>query len=154
MKTLISAVEFILQNTTDTLDSGYNSTELLLRRYANFLKQPLHISMFIPATLEGNVLEFDYPQNKAFDEIAQEAFKNEYQQAKERVLFEGFEIKTHPTIDTFKYIGFEYYEEPIFIVKSNTEIIQPTHGTYITVESLVKYNLTLTDNALKQILCS
>jgi len=69
-----------------------NSAEL--RKYAEFLDQPLTLGMFVPCGGDGYVLE--EPNEK--DEQFYGAYgisnlnkaKNKYQAAKDRVLFEGF----------------------------------------------------------------
>ena len=65
--------------------------------YANFLKQPLTLGMFIPCDKEGNVLEEpdckeDYYRDA--NGLAYNYFEDrkKWLEAKERVLFEGFEI--------------------------------------------------------------
>ena len=98
--------------------------------YANFLKQPLKLWMFIPCDENGDVLE---------EPICQEyALANQkYQQAKERCLFEGFEIYDEETL-RFKDIFIEYSD-----------------FFKIDVEGLEYYcsstKLQLTPTALKQI---
>jgi hypothetical protein len=97
MKKLISMTDFVLDR---------NKSEEVCRedfvkcsRYANFLKQPLELWMFVPCDEKGNVLEHsiepEYPYNdKTCDIWSQyDIYLKKYQQAKERVLFEGFEIK-------------------------------------------------------------
>jgi len=61
-------------------------------KYAEFLKRPLTLGMFVPCDENGNFLQM--PKLTAvqdghfdFDEM------NEYHEAKERVLFQGFEIQ-------------------------------------------------------------
>ena len=68
--------------------------------YATFLKQPLKLEMFVPCDDYGNVLENpDKHQRKYKDRLGdfyldkyKDDYKN-YKQAKEKVLFEGFELK-------------------------------------------------------------
>ncbi len=68
--------------------------------YAKFLKQPLKLEMFIACDDKGNVLEIPVNYSRNVDsEISnkelQEKFDLEffdYKKAKEKVLFEGFEI--------------------------------------------------------------
>ena len=69
--------------------------------YATFLKQHLKLEMFVPCDEGGNVWE--YPPTKEEWEWAQkdsadaeQSFKQKeyyYEKAKEKVLFEGFELK-------------------------------------------------------------
>ena len=125
MKKLISMVDFCLeQRKTHTGD--FEDYCDLICRYAKFLKQPLTIWMFVPCDLHGNVQEEKKPfQDKYY----------EYQEAKERCLFKGFEMDnsfvTHKSRNSFFY--------PISCLHEQT------------IEDLVKYNLELTTTAQKEI---
>ena len=103
--------------------------------YDEFLSRHLNLGMFVPCDEEGNVL------NGRICDF------NKYEQAKERVLFKGFEIiiGKHPTQHT------------LFLV-SNNEVIghkkdwEDTFDLYYeTIEDLSILDLTLTENAIKQI---
>lgn len=71
-------------------------------QYSLFLKQPLKLEMFVPCDEYGNVLEepsvseFDnFDLNEGGQVVDYERYNNacdEYEKAKEQVLFEGFEI--------------------------------------------------------------
>lgn len=109
--------------------------------YAKFLKQPLQLGFFVPCDLDGNVLEepdfmSGYYDDNGFGDVDKYKYKKhlkEHQEAKERVLFEGFELSTNNTVlhkNGLLRIGFSRY--PI-------------------VEDLIKYNLVLTESAKKQI---
>jgi len=127
---LISMTDFVLeqtmkQNTTNTF--RFCNCE----KYANFLKQHLELWMFVPCDEDGNVLEEPklYKEwlnsrvsTSDFNEII---LLQEYQQAKERCLFNGF----NETIQQLKNL-----------IKIK-----------ITVENIVKYNLQLTKTAEKLI---
>ena len=125
MKKLISMVDFCLeQRKTHTGD--FEDYCDLICRYAKFLKQPLMLGMFVPCDLSGNVLEEKKPfQDKYY----------EYQEARERCLFKGFEMDnsfvTHKSHNSFFY--------PISCLHEQT------------IEDLVKYNLELTTTAQKEI---
>lgn len=109
--------------------------------YSKFLKQPLQKWMFIPCVEDGEVLD-------AFVHHVDGGFSREYQQAKERCLFDGFEVEQH--------------EENSFSIRCENNIFNvmwnfsdergwfPARGI-LTIEDLVKHNLTLTATALKQI---
>ena len=62
--------------------------------YANFLKQPLNLGMFVPCDEDGDVLEKpeDYENRlpNMMTEYNDEVYR--YKQAKEKVLFKGFKI--------------------------------------------------------------
>lgn len=97
---LISMTDFVLEQIGDNL------------KYAQFLKQPLNLGMFVPCTLEGDVLEEPCSIGVGNDFYLQRA-EDEYKQAKDRVLFEGFEVRdkwlihnkhTYTSIDSFDTI--------------------------------------------------
>jgi len=129
---LISMIDFVLQDKSITGISIIN--------YAYFLKKPLELWMFVPCDEYGNVLEEindDYPNNiEYFEEIEQ------YNKAKERCLFEGFEIKHHhsskKSICTF---------DNFFHIFWNTNDFWELSKGIFTIEDLVKYNLQLTKTA-------
>ena len=70
---------------------SYYSTMQVLINYASFLKQHLTLGMFMPCDEDGNPIILDTehkecPISWSNDEIEQ------YKQAKEKVLFEGFDL--------------------------------------------------------------
>ena len=96
---LISMLDFVLkQNYTTTLDISqidFYDKELSIlekiRNYANFLKQPLNLGMFVPCYENGNPIILDTehkecPISWSIDEI------EKYKKAKEKVLFEDLPI--------------------------------------------------------------
>lgn len=121
-------------------------------KHKNFLKQNLSelylvngviahpLNRFVPTDLDGNVLE----EPRSEKDIIQDSIGNcrritnkelKFQQAKQRVLFEGFEM-------TVNVHGVWYVE------KSGGCICSDTNST---VEDVVKFNPTLTQTALKMI---
>jgi len=79
---LISMIDFVLEQ-----DKEFKPTRTyrkLILNYANFLKQPLELWMFVPCNDNGNVLEEPFEDN-LYD-------IQEYQQAKERCLFANFRM--------------------------------------------------------------
>ena len=63
--------------------------------YATFLKKPLKLEMFVPCDNDGNILEEPTNYEKRLSNMMTE-YNDEvytYNQAKEKVLFEGFELK-------------------------------------------------------------
>jgi len=134
---LISMIDFVLGNDPHT--KVYSKR---CWNYANFLKQPLTLEMFVPCDHEGNVLE--EPTGASSFTYDMETV---YQKAKERVLFEGFQ---------FYSMGGEKGEH--FILKCGT-VQMPSFkdGTlrfagfnYKSIEKLISHNLELTPTALKQ----
>lgn len=110
--------------------------------YAQFLKQPLKIEMFVPCN-EGNVLEEPKNDFRGYNDYSKRL--NVFEKAKEKVLFEGFEVikDTRTTITVFNS-------------KTKQEIgFAKGVGSGETIESLIlftDFTGDLTPTALKQIL--
>lgn len=132
-KHLIPMTDFVLN--LDNNDLNEKKIESIFN-YANFLKQPVKIEMFIPCDDDGNVLEI--PQYKSNEEKVEQEFL-EYQKAKEKVLFEGFEY--------FKV------EKNGFLVKNKeTNYIVFFHKKRKQTLELLQYaKLELIETAIKQI---
>jgi len=153
MERLISMVDYVIHTydqTEDSLDS-----EQKMFDYANFLKQPLSIEMFVPCDLDGNVLKepewwYRYCNGASpfmnWDEIRP---CQEFKQAKERCLFEGFEWNIaqfcdEPMIEiTDKNDNYLVYDVEDKNFQDGEEVF------FLTIEDLVKYKPKLTDTALK-----
>lgn len=134
--------DFVLLN--KNIYEGYSSQDsnvftynhvVRLENYANFLKQPLTLGMFVPCDLEDNVLEeYHNIDNKNIL----------YQEARERVLFGGFVIKNYCSVLFPKTIIYKDIFN-VFWYDSNAEKWEVSK--YLsTVEDLVEYNLTLTES--------
>lgn len=101
---LISMTKFVLEQkqSNSFKEKEFINAELftleIIRNYASFLKQPLTLGMFVPCGEDGNVLDLPefYKHNLSSKEYIK---KEQYREAKDRVLFE-FE-ENH--IDVFKY---------------------------------------------------
>lgn len=107
-----------------------------IERYANFLKTPLELGMFVPCDEDGNVLEYiEWLEN---EELTKERilYENEYNQAKERVIFEGFQICI--------------CNGELSVRTKNTLPILKSEMENMTIEELTKSGLTLTQNAIKK----
>jgi hypothetical protein len=146
---------------TDFVLEQAMSTKTILNRfmevqnYANFLKQPLELWMFVPCDENGNVLEAPECYGKKYtDDIPEKELilHEEFVQAKERCLFEGFEV-----IDNNH---FNSYDKSISSEGGNIAFRTKNNGNWVFVmgvkiiEDLVKYNLQLTPTAQKQIGCA
>ena len=87
---LISMTFFVLQR--DITDIKQRDS---IVKYANFLKLPLKLEMFVPCDEDGNVLEEPKIEAEYVDERTTQIFA-QYQydldKAKEKVLFEGIPI--------------------------------------------------------------
>lgn len=134
---LKSMTDFVLElretPTFDTDQGDWYCMELdklnKIRNYANFLKQPLTIGIFIPCDENGSVLEepIECDCLTQYDkECCGMFFKcKEYAKAKERCLFEGWDLEdAKETLSCF---------------------------SHKIVEDLVRYNPQLTQAAQKQI---
>lgn len=93
---LISMTEFVLEQCNDeNIAIASESTMRVIKKYANLLRQPLTLGMFVPCDENGNVLEEPKPQFgnwkvgvPIFDsEVEQKCI--DFEQAKDRVLFTG-----------------------------------------------------------------
>lgn len=184
---LILMTDFVLEQQKATA----SETPLLkplkkIFNYANFLKQPLTLGMFVPCDLEGNVY-MDYrnykPQKGTVCEPYQGLFEvsrkgenveflNEpqlwkddqryynkesyddalkiYQQALDRVLFEGFEIHVLSDGITKRMTSKDGKFSPCWY--NNEKNWYLSNGvSSMVVEDLIEHDLTLTPNAVKQI---
>ena len=126
-------VSFVLeQGNPSNTDSQFADKVMA---YAHFLSQPLNIGQFVPAVFENGswvVIEQKfYPASMSFSEEADLHFKK-YQQAKENVLFEGFEYFESENNGNTVYNKYLDFRLGLWYFNSRT------------IEDLVKYNLTLT----------
>ena len=133
---LISMTDFVLEIGKQTEVKTYAWYFLKVTKYANFLKQPLTLDMFIPCDDKGNVLK--YETEYCLAKKGSERFERHvnYWKAKEKVLFEGF------MLDEFG-LSTKYWV--ISILEDVEDICD------YTIEDLVGYNLTLTPYAIKQL---
>lgn len=132
---LISMTEFVLQQAKEHNDTFYLAHQLI--DYAKFLSQKLELWMFVPCKFVGGVwvvLEEPTPEDNLYDDQC----LKEYQEAKYRVLFEGFEYcKKHGS-----------YSHSFTLNKSCPFVVCFLNGI---IEDYVHYNLELTPTAQKQI---
>ena len=137
---LISMTSFVLQR--DITDIKQRDS---IVKYANFLKQPLKLEMFVPIDQNGNILEEPKMIEKqlGFEEVEIDydyAEVEVYKKAREKVLFEGIEFRKNGGVNflTIKEDTFAFFD---FNVKFKN----------LTIEYLIQYDLQLTENAVKQI---
>ena len=149
---LISMTEFVLEQYEQIQES--NVFENNCFKYAKFLKQPLELWMFVPCKLINGVwVVLEEPKKPACDswgnDFINEKYRTkleQYQEVKERVLFEGFEYD-----DQTKQLN-NQKGVFLFFTKRYCEIYFSAETQYAeTIEDLVKYNLPLTKTAQKQI---
>jgi len=166
MNTLIGMTDFVLEQGYNPLQ---NDTECWVKthNYAKFLKQPLELWMFVPCDEDGNFLEEPIlnpiccrkPNDDGggcpeccgspdpdYDTIEWSL----YFQAKERCLFEGFEVQNTKDWIEF-YGGIRVYLPSNDLWNMVSVVFKESEPMNKTIEYLVKYNLQLTTNAQKQL---
>lgn len=136
---LISMVDFVLLQNKENR-AAYKTLHII-NIYANFLNQPLELGMFICEVPEPEI-QGGYSNDGDFIGGYFDEWVKSYGEAKERVLFDGFEfvreLKNEINLD-IKYYRFKF----------NGDFFNLTFGK--TIEDLVKYNLTLTPNVIKKL---
>lgn len=166
MKNLISMTDFVLEQSKRIMNGEITHLEShhQIVDYANFLKQPLKLEMFVPCKLVNDVwvalslpIEPEKPYNdKKCDVWMQyEIYLIRYQQAKERCLFDGFEfIETHSkgisqNLNLFIFPNGENGENRFGLTKKDKSF--RSWFQLFTVEDLVQCNIQLTTTAIKKI---
>ncbi|MGV0854793.1 hypothetical protein ACTS9E_04260 [Empedobacter brevis] len=148
---LISMTDYVLEQMKEVTLDGTGAVCARIGNYANFLKQPLTLAMFVPCDLDGNVLEEPSKKDMEwFKGLAYGDFSCDYTrifefiEAKERVLFEfDGDLSLIKNVTNFYIIEDKngvYYR----VLKNNTKT---------KVEDLLKFSveITLTETAIKQI---
>lgn len=139
---LISMVDFVL--TRDMARSNSENALCEIENYANFLKQPLTLGMFVPCDEEGNFLELiEYENWEGYNEDYN-LYIIEYEKAIERVLFKDF------CKNLFNDVRYNYSGKIKWVSSDEYKI---HFDFYDNVEKLFLdgYELELNENALKQI---
>jgi hypothetical protein len=147
---LISMTDFVLEQVKllKTQENNILQFRNNITNYAYFLKQPLKLEMFVPCDEDGNVLEMpvNYEiwlklhNNDVGGEKGTFGFliHEEYQKAKEKVLFEGFEIATN--------------KEGEKVILGDYTCLKVSDLENGTIEDLVKYvHIKITESAVKRI---
>jgi hypothetical protein len=145
---LINMTDFVLEQCKD-LDGAWDASFITkkldkIHNYSQFLKQPLKLEMFIACDVNGNFLqkplESDYDNYDLIEGgnvVDYEQFEGaceNYNKAKEKVLFEGCSIF-----------------DKIHISFGNGYLLNSNHLNELKIEDLIESDLTLTKTALKQI---
>jgi hypothetical protein len=131
---LISMTDFVLHQHAES--SNQNEFEDNCFNYANFLKQEIKLEMFVPCIDNIPFSELQLEILNSDDAVPE--LRKVHKQAKEKVLFEGFEIATNKEGE--KFILGDY---------TCLKISDLENGD---VEDLVKYvHIKLTPNAIKRI---
>ena len=124
---LISMTDFVLEQGKKPNNSDFRERFFVkVLNYANFLKQPLTLGMFVPCDDDGNVLE--EPSKDMWDNFINSQFGHfnesytycfNYQEAKSKVIFEDF-----VGINTDLYSnGFFQFDEEFIFDKSVEDLI-------------------------------
>ena len=131
MKQLIKMSDYVLEQIEKLKNSEINILQFRnnIEAYANFLKKPLTIGMFVACDDEGNVLE-DIIGNGMIHNYSEKV--KQYQQAKAKVLFEV----------NFNVIDRKTYK----ILTLDGKNIWVSWNKSKTIEDLIPYNLELTYN--------
>lgn len=139
---LISMTSFVLNFKGNTAIS-HKAFEFArkVKNYAEFLRQPLTLGMFVPLDKQGNLLK-GKPLSPAPDSewIRWENEEFEFYKAKERVLFKGFSIREEKRK---KFVGVEGYEIEVSLLPKIKMTIEDLANDWNHIE--------LTESALKQI---
>lgn len=113
---------------------------IITKNYANFLKQPLTLGMFVPCDENGNILKEPKLQSELLIVVNDFMDKMKaYNEAKEKVLFDVGIIETYEDIIVFS--------NGHFIFSKNTCYLKYHERTAITIEDiandiLVQFGLT------------
>lgn len=152
-KNLISTNDFVLYKSKKefTDPKGMEDFRRGCVNYANLQKRTLTPGDFIPTDKEGNVMrkptkkEEEWCNNdSAHAEIGYSDFLEQYQEAKERVLFKDALLGTDGGSGyILECKGLSYH------VRSMEELTEKLKET--TIESIVKCGISLTESAIKLI---
>lgn len=113
----------------------------------------LAIGQFIACDLEGNVLEA--PQKYSdldFDKDSVNEWSNNitaYNEAKDRILFEGFSMSACAQTSQYNWSITDGTIHIFWFSKTTQSWTSFNPKKNVTIEDVVKYNLTLTENAIK-----
>jgi len=129
---LISMTDFVLSQTTpDWLElCEFEENSYKVYNYAKFLKQHLELWMFVPCDEDGNILN-------EFDCLVNIYMHTKWFEAKQRCLFEGFEI-----------CKISQNQKCVVNKKFHLDY---NFKQFINIEDLVKYDLQLTKTAINQL---
>ena len=155
---LISMVDFVIKESTnkevsknfsgfsDIVNNKRLSYDNILK-YANFLKQPLEIWMFIPCDSNGNIVkkpDLSDANGRQYDEnidedMAWAKYNTLMKQGNKKVLFNGFKFQD----------ANEDYPMPFVYLNEDVTLYPETFDEYSKVEDLVYYSdfITLSDKS-------
>ena len=137
--------------------------------YANFLKQPLTIGMFVPCGEDGKVLRepkaedwsgkwhkedlryyWEEDDQYEFDAFAEKT--KQYKQAQDRVIFEGFEVHKFDFDWEYYYFDIENGYSSYHVINGKVmEDLDHALLPFKTVEELVGHKLHLTQSKYSEL---
>ena len=133
---------------TDFVLEQYESTknptlfEETVHNYANFLKQPLTLGMFVPCDDDGNVLQQDCD---VIIKKCRNCSCREYEKAQSKVLFNNFKMEYYP-VKKFENISatLRYKNCYVGIIHKDSDKMKLNDTcSKETIEDLIPYNLDL-----------
>ena len=156
MNKLISMREFVLERYDKVFygrANGKNAQNYIAQtnNYAKFLSAINALGMFIPCDLDGNVLEepihlySDNPDKENSPMYQNSIAVKIYNEAKSRVLFDDVSVRDIGSSYMIVFNG-----SNLFRYSKNRKKLENNEPK--TIECLVKYGLTLTESATKQII--
>lgn len=154
---LIPMEDMVLQECKNRFIQNRIELEDLERRmkkatnYAQFLKQKPELWMFV-ACDEGNVLQMPQPMEGDDGNWNYQARFNQYQQAKQKCLFEGFEVDEFSGLIKLErgdlHLCCNKYTPNKIVIIGTQNIPAPTLRT---ISDLCQFNLPLTQTAIDTI---
>lgn len=156
---LISMVDFVLksENNFNKGEIGFKEFTNIICNYANFLKQPLKLGMFVPCDENDNILEYiskpklwedylDAPECLDGYFGVDDCYKYEnYLKAKENVIFEGLKV-IHINDELIKISISDKLLLKFYIEENSIFLYEKHYGRVSeikTIEDLIPYNLEI-----------
>ena len=133
---LQSMTDFVLKQ--NEILGTFENFRKIVYNYANFLKQPLTLGMFVPCNEDGNVLEeplhvfSDHTEKEKSLMYQSNYLTIEYQQAKERCLF----FSQHGNEETFGQCLARVYLDEFFNIEQLSNEIRNIELTQTTIKEL------------------
>jgi len=157
---LVSMVDYVIDLMASNSVDNWSKGGMILK-YANFLSQPLKLEQFVPCKdgvpLENPIDDLHWWKTTTDKERSKRC--DEYQEAKTKVLFEGWKIKEGSNQPVFELDGYSDVEIPWSFRRG--ELIQGSQdrAAYVvekTIEDLYLYDyrrkyLTLTPKAQEKL---
>lgn len=152
METLISTTDFVLEQEKNIATQKAFVLNNKMFNYANFLKKKNKLGYFVPCDENDKPLEepiFSIVNYGASTESVKyyEIDKKRYQEAKQRVLFEGFEIKDLDSHLVLLHNDFKF----AFASKYKNEDWEFNYDSFELIALNTDGKIKLTDTAKKEI---